>query len=83
MTDASADNTQEAPPEANDPHLSSGAKDAFFADPPPAPQPVTDAVATEVPEEHPHHGYDVKFREATIEDADFDAEETNPKEVSE
>jgi len=62
MTDssASADNTVPAPPEAHDPSLSSEAKDAFFADPP--------------PERHKHRTYDVKARNATEEDADFEAD---------
>ena len=57
--------TVPAPPEAADPSLSSAAKDAFFANEPPA--------------EHKHRTYDIKARGASIEDADFDVEETNAK----
>lgn len=33
----------------------------------------------EVPEQHDHGNYDVKGRNLTEDDADYDAEETNPK----
>jgi hypothetical protein len=73
----SDDKTQEAPPEAADASLSSSAKDAFFADPPqPTSQPVTDAVATDqpYPDEPKHRSYDVRARNTTEEDADFEAD---------
>ncbi len=83
MSDEPEDNTMEAPPEANDSRLSSNAKDEFLANDPNAKAPETVGSDEETPERHKHHGYDVKFRNATEEDADFDAPEQNAKEVSE
>lgn len=59
----------EPPPEANDPTLSSDAKDAFFAN-----EPTKVPVEEEVPEKHKHYTYDVKARGATEQDADFEAD---------
>lgn len=83
MTDESADNTKEAPPEARDSRLSSDEKDAFLANDPNAKPPTSADFGEEVPERHQHHGYDVKFRNATEGDADFDAPEQNAKKVAE
>lgn len=82
MTEEPNDETVEAPPEASDPSLSSSAKNAFFAN---APEASSGSVeeTLETPERHPHHSYDVKAKNATDADANFDAEETNPKVVSE
>lgn len=69
--------TTAPPPEAADPSLSSAAKDAFFAN-----EPLTSSSGpSEVspPEPLKNRTYDTKARAATIEDADFDAEETNAK----
>lgn len=75
------DETIPAPPEAEDSRLSSNAKDDFFANQPEGaepPPPVND-----VPERPPAQGYEVRFRNSTEEDADFEAAEQNAKEVPE
>lgn len=75
MTDEQS--TVEAPPEATDPRLSSAAKDQFFANAPDGTAPTPPEVVE--PVEHQHRSYDVKARNSTVEDADFDAQETNAK----
>ena len=72
------DNVVNPPPEANDPSLSSAAKDAFFANDPESSGPV----AEPGPERPPAQGYEVRFRNSTVEDADFEAPEQNAKEVT-
>ncbi len=72
------DNVIDPPEEANDPRLSSAAKDAFFANEPTGSTPP----AEEEPERPPAQGYEVRFRSSTVEDADFEAPEQNAKEVT-
>lgn len=75
---------------AHDKDVSSRAKDKLFADAPRTPNEPdktqdVDATVTDVPErlevpdEHEHRNYDVKYQSATEDDADFDAPETNAK----
>ncbi len=75
---ADDDNVVNPPEEAHDPRLSSDAKDAFFANAPDSPGPVDEPE----PERPPAQGYEVRFRNTTAEDADFEAPEQNAKEVT-
>lgn len=79
---------------AQDPAVSSRAKDALFADEPPKtrtrakaqpkaktkPEFQEPVVADEqTPEPHTHTAYEEEAVDATVDDADFDAEEQNKK----